>query len=148
MGSIVVCIDINNISETAIRFACLSAQRQKNNLHIAIAIDGSHQNFLFASRVIGTQKRKHVEKNVYILLEKICQEFKITPAISISEGDVVLEIFKAIKTIQDCKLVVFGKSQSVGSDNSVLPKIIRYLGNKINVPVLIIPNSLDYNFFL
>lgn len=148
MGSIVVCIDINNISETAIRFACLFAQQQKHKLHIAIAIDGSHQNFLFASRVIGSQKRKQVEKNVCALLEKICQEFEIIPAISIGEGDVVLEIFKAIKTVNDCKLVVFGKSQSVGSDNSVLPKVIRYLGNKINVPVLIVPNSLDYNFFL
>ena len=60
MGSIVVCIDINNISETAIRFACLFAQQQKHKLHIAIAIDGSHQNFLFASRVIGSQKRNEV----------------------------------------------------------------------------------------
>jgi hypothetical protein len=148
MGSIVVCIDINNISETAVRFACLSACKQNHKLHIAIAIDGSHQNFLFGGRAISTQKRKQVEKNICSLLEKICQEFKITPAISISEGDMVLEIFKAIRTIDDCKLVVFGKSQSFGSDNSVLPKIIRYLGNKINVPVMIIPNSIDYNFFL
>jgi len=146
MASIAVCIDINNICESALRYACSQANNQQCKLEIVIAIDSSHQNFLFGSKVIANQKRKQVQKNVCTLLEKICGEFNIIPAIAISEGEVIVEIIKAIALINDCKLVVFGKSHSAGSDNSILPKIIRYVGNKIKPPLLVVPNNIDLNF--
>jgi len=43
-------------------------------------------------------------------------------------------------------MVVFGKSQNSQSDEIVLPKIINTIGNKIKIPVIIIPENVDKIF--
>jgi hypothetical protein len=40
-------------------------------------------------------------------------------------------------------MLIFGKSHNSLSDNTVLPKIAQKIGDKIRVPVMIVPENLS-----
>jgi len=144
-SSIVVCIDTFNPSEDALRYSCIKAIKNNLKLHILVVIDVAEKNLIFGAKIIENQKREKIEKKIYDLIDKVCFEFKITPVISIREGDIVIEIMKELK-LNNIAMVVFGKSQNSQSDNIVLPKIINRIGNKIKIPVIIIPENVDKLF--
>ena len=143
MATIIVCVDTNSASENALRYA--SYLVKKNNLlklKILAVIEGSHRNLLFGSEAIASQKQSQMEKYLKKIVDNVCIKNGIDPLISIREGDIVAEITKEIKEVVDCKMIIFGKSQKSQSDNTVLPKIVGRIGNKINAPVFIIPENI------
>jgi hypothetical protein len=146
MATIIVCVDTNSASENALRYA--SYLVKKNNLlklKILAVIEGSHRNLLFGSEAIASQKQSQMEKYLKKIVDNVCIKNGIDPLISIREGDIVAEITKEIKEVVDCKMIIFGKSQKSQSDNTVLPKIVGRIGNKINAPVFIIPENIGEN---
>lgn len=145
LASIVVCIDTFNSSEDALRYSCVRAVKNNLKLHILVVIDAAEKNLIFGAKIIENQKREKIEKKIHDLIDKVCSEFKITPIISIREGDIAIEITKELK-LNNIAMVVFGKSQNSQSDNIVLPKIINRIGNKIKIPVIIIPENVDKVF--
>jgi hypothetical protein len=146
MATIIVCVDTNNASENALRFACYLMKNNNNlKLQILAVIDGSHRNLLFGSEAIGSQKKLQIEKYLKKIVENICEKNNVSPTVSIREGDIVAEITKEVKAIGDCKMIIFGKSQKSQSDNTVLPKIVGRIGDKINASVLIIPENIGEN---
>ena len=114
-------------------------------LHILTVIEGSHRNLLFGSEMIGSQKHLQMDKYMKKIIDNICKKHDITPIVSIREGDIISEITNEVKTIADCKMIIFGKSQKSKSDNTVLPKIVGRIGDKINAPVFIIPENIGEN---
>ena len=143
MAKIIVCVDINNASENALRYACYLIKKNNNlQLQILAVIEGSHRNLLFGSETIGSQKKLQMEKYLKKIIENICIKNNIVPTVSIREGDIVVEITKEVKAIDDCKMLIFGKSQKTQSDNIVLPKIVGRIGDKINASVFIIPENI------
>jgi nucleotide-binding universal stress UspA family protein len=146
--TIIVCIDTTNASQTALRYACYKAKSRGFAVKILAVMEASHKNLIFASRVIGNEKRQQLEKHLHKLIESNCKETGITPSISVREGDIVTEIIREIKTTNNCTMLIFGKSQNSLSDNTVLPKIAQKIGNKINVPVTIVPENLGNEFLV
>jgi K+-sensing histidine kinase KdpD len=144
-SSIVVCIDTFNPSEEALRYSCIKAVKNNLKLHILVVIDVAEKNLIFGAKVIENQKREKIENKIRDLIDKVCFEFKITPVISIREGNIAIEIIKELK-LNNIAMVVFGKSQNSQSDEIVLPKIINTIGNKIKIPVIIIPENVDKIF--
>jgi len=100
---------------------------------------------LFGSEMIGSQKHLQMDKYMKKIIDNICKKHDITPIVSIREGDIISEITNEVKTIADCKMIIFGKSQKSKSDNTVLPKIVGRIGDKINAPVFIIPENIGEN---
>jgi nucleotide-binding universal stress UspA family protein len=147
MATIIVCIDMNSASENALGYACHLIKKNNNNLklHILTVIEGSHRNLLFGSEMIGSQKHLQMDKYLKKIIDNICKKHDITPVVSIREGDIISEITNEVKTIVDCKMIIFGKSQKSKSDNTVLPKIVGRIGDKINAPVFIIPENIGEN---
>ena len=147
MATIIVCIDMNSASENALGYACHLIKRNNNNLklHILTVIEGSHRNLLFGSEMIGSQKHLQMDKYLKKIIDNICKKHDITPIVSIREGDIISEITNEVKTVVDCKMIIFGKSQKSKSDNTVLPKIVGRIGDKINAPVFIIPENIGEN---
>lgn len=143
ISSIIVCIDTSNASEKALRYACQNAKIKNYKLEILAVIEASHKNLLFGSQAIAIQKRQQMERYLKKLINSICQEYEIIPAISMREGEIVSEIITQLKTANNCQMVVFGKSNNSLSDNTVLPKIINRIGSKIKVPVIIIPENFE-----
>ena len=146
MATIIVCVDTNNASENALRYACYLIKKNINlKLQILAVIEGSHRNLLFGSEAIGSQKKLQTEKFLKKIVENVCVKNEVVPTVSIREGDIVSEITKEVKAIGDCKMLIFGKSQKSQSDNTVLPKIVGRIGDKINAPVFIIPENIGEN---
>jgi nucleotide-binding universal stress UspA family protein len=144
--TIVVCVDTSNTSDITLRYACYKAKLTGFTLRILAVMENSHKNLLFGAKAIGLEKRQELEKRLQKLTAKISNENGITPTTSIREGDVVAEIIREIKSIPDCAMLIFGKSRNSLSDNTVLPKIAQKIGDKIRVPVMIVPENLSEDF--
>lgn len=143
---IITCIDTTNASETALRYACYQAKNHGLAVKVLAVMESSHKNLIFASRAIGNEKRKQLEEHLKKLIESNYKETGVTPEISIREGDIVVEIIREIKATNNCVMLVFGKSHNSLSDNTVLPKMTQKIGNKINVPITIVPENLSKDF--
>ena len=139
--SIIVCIDTTNASEKALEYACFQAKNHNFNLEILAVIEASHKNLLFGAQAISRQKRQQMEKYLKKLINGICLEYEINPAISMREGEISHEIILQLKNSPNCQMIIFGKSCNSLSDNTVLPKIVSKIGSKIMVPVVIIPEN-------
>lgn len=147
MSTIIACIDSTNASENALRYATLIVKKNNLKLQVLAVIEGSHRNLLFGSEAIANQKHHQIQKNLKKLVDNICIKNGVEPSISIREGDIVTEITKEIKSVGNCQMIIFGKSQNLQSDNTVLPKIVGRIGSKINAPVMIIPQNISDNFW-
>jgi K+-sensing histidine kinase KdpD len=144
--TIIVCIDATNASEITLRYACYKAKLTGFTVQVLAVIENSHKNLLFGAKAIGNEKRQQLEKYIKKLTESTYKETSIMPAISIREGEITTEIIREIKTTPNCAMLIFGKSYNSLSDNTVLPKIAQKIGNKIRVPITIVPENLGEDF--
>ncbi len=144
--TIIVCIDIANASKTALRYTCYKAKKSGFAVQILAVMEASHKNLIFGSKVIAQDKRQQLEKHLKKLMEEVYQEIGIMPSVSVREGEIMTEIIREIKATPTCTMLVFGKSHNALSDNIVLPKIAQKIGNKIKVPVTIVPENLSDEF--
>jgi len=142
-STIIVCIDTTNASQAALKYACYKAKSLGFNVNILAVMETSHKNLLFGAKAIGNEKRQQLEKHIQKLIKNVCEEAGIIPAVSIREGDILTEITRELKTATNCALLVFGKSNNLQSDNTVLPRIVGRIGNKIKVPVTIVPENIS-----
>jgi nucleotide-binding universal stress UspA family protein len=147
MSTIIACIDLTTASENALRFATKMVKKNNLKLKILAVIDGSHRNLLFGSGAMSTQKHSQIQKHLKKLIDNICLKEGVEPEISVREGDIVTEITKEVKSVGNCQMIVFGKSQNFQSDNTVLPKIVGKIGDKINSTVMIIPQNISPEFW-
>ncbi len=145
-SNILVCIDITSASSITLRYACLKAKKTGFSVHILAVIESSYKSMLFVSEAVGKDKRMQVEEHLSKLIEEVNKETGIIPTISIREGDISSEIIKAVKDDEDCAMVILGKSSTSLSDNTVLPIISRKIGNKVRVPVVIVPENMDEGY--
>lgn len=145
---IILCVDTSNLTNTIFRYACYEAKKLNFTLQILTIIESSHKNLIFGSRAIGNQKRQEIEKTLQNLNEQVFQETGIMPVISIREGDVLSEIIAEIRDNKNCAMLLLSKSCNTMSDNSLLPKLVNQIGNKINVPITIIPENFEEKLLL
>lgn len=144
--TILVCVDSSNACKTTLRYACYKAKKRGFAVQILSIMDGSYKNLLFASKAIGKEKRANLEKHLMSLIKEVNEEIGIMPSISIREGEIVKEITKEIKETPSCTMLILGKSQNSLSDNTVLPNISRQIGNKLKVPVVIVPENIGEDY--
>lgn len=144
--TIIVCIDATNASEITLRYACYKAKLTGFKVQLLAVIENSHKNLLFGGKAIGNEKRQELEKYLNKITEETFKETGIMPAITIREGDIVTEIIREIKSSSNCAMLIFGKSNNSLSDNTVLPKIAKKIGDRIHVPITIVPENLDEDF--
>ena len=141
--TIIVCLDTTNSSEVTLRYACYKAKRTGFAVEILAILESSYKGLLFVSEVVGKDKRKAIDKHLTSVIKKVSEETGVTPTTSIAEGDIVTEIVRAIKSNPDCTMLILGKSHNSLTDNTVLPKISKMIGNKIKVPIVIVPENLS-----
>lgn len=142
-STIIVCIDTTNASQAALKYACYKAKSFGFSINILAVMEASHKNLLFGAKAMGNEKRQQLEKHIQKLIKSVCGDAGIIPAVSIREGDILTEITRELKLATNCALLVFGKSNSLQSDNTVLPKIVGRIGTKIKVPVAIVPENIS-----
>ncbi|MDA0901876.1 MAG: universal stress protein [Proteobacteria bacterium] len=141
--TILVCLDTTIASNIVLRYACYKAKRTGFAVEILAVIESSYKSLLFVSKVIGKNERAKIEKHLNRLITEVQEETGITPSVSIREGDITTEIINGIRETQNCTMLILGKSHNSLSDNTVLPKLSGQIGNKINVPITIVPEDLS-----
>ena len=146
LPTIIVCIDTANASIAALRYACYKAKKSGLAVRILAVMEASHKNLIFGSKAIANEKRQLLEKYLNKLIEEVQKETAILPTVSVREGEIMTEIIKEIKDTPRCAMLVLGKSHNALSDNSLLPKVAQKIGNKIKVPVTIVPENLSDEF--
>ena len=143
---IIVSVDTNNPSQASLRYACYKARITGFKLKILSVMEDSHKNLLFGAKIIGNEKRQEAEKNIRKLVNTVCKEYNIEPIVVLREGGIAAEIIREIKHTQNCDMIILSKSNNSQSDNTVLPKIMQKIGNKINVPLLLVPQDLPQEY--
>lgn len=143
---IILCIDTNNLSKNIIKYALNQAKKMNCNLSILTIIESSNKNLIFGAKALYNQQRSQIEQELKKIVSEMNEE-EIIPIISIREGEVLKEIISEIQENTNCKKLLLSKSKNIKSDNSLLPKLINQIGDKIKIPVSIIPQSLSEDFF-
>ena len=143
---IILCIDTNNLSKNIIKYALNQAKKMNCNLSILTIIESSNKNLIFGAKALYNQQRSQIEQELKKIVSEMNEE-EIIPIISIREGEVLKEIISEIQENANCKKLLLSKSKNIKSDNSLLPKLINQIGDKIKIPVSIIPQSLSEDFF-
>ncbi len=140
--TIIVCLDASSNSNIVLLYACQIAKKSNFALQILAVMDSPTKGLLFASKTMEKDKRVQIERKLKKLIEASTKGTGIIPTISIREGDVVREIAAEIKSTPDAIMLILGKSYSRQSDSNVLPKLSAQIGNKIQLPVLVVPENL------
>ncbi len=143
---IILCIDTNNLSKNIIKYSFNQAKKMNCNLSILTIIESSNKNLIFGAKALYNQQRAQIEQDLKKIVSEMNGE-EIIPIISIREGEVLKEIISEIQESANCKKLLLSKSKNIKSDNSLLPKLINQIGDKIKIPVSIIPQSLSEDFF-
>lgn len=143
---IILCIDTNNLSKNIIKYSFNQAKTMNCNLSILTIIEPLNKNLIFGAKALYNQQRAQIERELKKIVSEMNEE-EIIPIISIREGEVLKEIISEIQENANCKKLLLSKSKNIKSDNSLLPKLINQIGNKIKIPISIIPESLNEDFF-
>jgi nucleotide-binding universal stress UspA family protein len=141
--TIIACLDTTSASDITLRYACLQAKKLDFAVQILAVMESSYKGLLFASKTVGKEKRSNVEKRIKKSIDNVYKETGVMPSVSIREGEITREIINEIRATPSCAMLVLGKSYNSLSDNSVLPKLSSKIGNKIRVPVVIIPENIS-----
>jgi K+-sensing histidine kinase KdpD len=144
--TIIVCLDNSSSSNVTLRYACYKAKRTGFAVQILAVMESSYKNLLFVSRVVGKDKRLEIEKHLNKVIDEVYKETGVMPSVSIKEGETVTKIIEEIKSTPHCTLLVLGKSYNSVSDNTVIPKLSRQIGKKIQVPITIVPENLSEEY--
>jgi hypothetical protein len=144
--TIIVCLDINNASNVVLKYACYQARRNGFGVQILSVIENSHKDLLFVSRTIAKEKRQSLEQHLNKLIDEAYKETGVIASISIKEGDIITAIIDEMKSTPNCVMLIFGKAQDSSSDNTILPKISKQIGSKINIPMVIVPQNLTNQY--
>ena len=144
-STIIVCLDTSRNSDVALRYAAHIAAKSGFAVQILVVIE-SAKSLLFVSKAVIKDRRSEVEKQLKKLISNVFKDTNIVPVVSIREGEVVREIATEVKSMPSCVMLLFGKSYDGQSDNNVLPKLSAQIGNKIKVPVVIVPDNMSAEY--
>lgn len=144
-STILVCVDTTNASAIALKYAFYKAKKNDFTVDILAVIESSHKGLLFGSNAVGKDKRIQVEEHLNKIIKELNIATGIMPTVQIREGDISSEIIREIKNNSNCVMLILGKSMVSLSDNTVLPSISKRVGDKIRIPVMIIPENINEN---
>ncbi|MCE2687104.1 MAG: hypothetical protein LW595_00955 [Rickettsiales bacterium] len=143
---IILCIDTNNLSKNIIKYSFNQAKKMNCNISLLTIIESSNKNLIFGANALRNQQRNQIEKDLKKIVDEMNEE-DIIPIISIREGEILKEIIAEIQENKNCKKLLLSKSRNIKSDNSLLPRLVNQIGNKIKIPISIIPEYLTDDFF-
>ncbi len=139
-----VCVDDTEHARVALKLACTKAKRLGGSISILHITDTSDmQNFLLAPSKIRNEK----EGEGNAVLQKIAKEafeYSGIHVTSILKSGVVGEkIVEAVEEDIDCSMLVVGAAPDAGGKTKrLIPWLTSQLGNKLLIPILIVPGNL------
>ncbi len=139
-----VCIDEKDHTRVALQFACIKAKKTGANLALIYVIDPVDFNTFFS--VADSWRKEHwdkAEKLVLQLCEEVHKHSGIIPSIVFREGVITQEIVEVADEDNDINMLILGAAPDGSTNkNRILPTITASIGDKLHIPVLIVPGNL------
>ncbi len=138
-----VCIDEQEHSRVALRFACYKAKSIGCQVEMLYVIDSSDFNNLFAvGDVMRAERMADAEKLLKRLAEDVHAWSGILPSLAIREGRISEEIIICAEGDNQVTMLVLGAAPEGEKKSGILPIVVEAIGDKLHIPVLIVPGNL------
>ena len=139
-----VCVDENDHSRVAMRFACAKAQKTSSRVEMIYVIEPADFNtFMSVAEQMEGQKREEAETLLMRLAEEAHVWAGVMPSLIVRQGVITEEIVAAIEEDADINMLVLGAAPDGSSTkHRVLTTLTGQMGNKIHIPLLIVPGDL------
>lgn len=138
-----VCVDDTDVSRMALRFACFKGKKR------GILIDILHVTEKQDLQALGSvaekmaqEQREHAEQLMQELAQEAYECAGITPSLWIKEGDPSDEILDLAISDPDINMLVLGVNPGSKSGNRVINWVTSKAGEKLLVPVMLVPATL------
>jgi len=138
-----VCVNNNEHSLTALKFAALKAKYLNANVDLVHVIDTTEfQGMLSVNEAMLDELFVKAEDFLQQFLEKANDISKIYPSVSLETGDIKNKILKMIEQDNSITLVIIGISTKSPSNDTLIPWLIENISSKMQIPIMIIPGNL------
>tara|TARA_B100001564_G_scaffold340530_1_gene334293 strand:- start:390 stop:875 length:486 start_codon:yes stop_codon:yes gene_type:complete len=134
-----VCVSDADYSKVALDYACSLTKRKKGRLivlHITEPVD--YQGFGVVANKMQAENEKHAKK----LLRNLAKEIDVDPILVHKEGFIEKEIIKMVEEHEDIDMLIVGAAFETSSKNKTLQPLVSQIGQKILVPMVIVPGNL------
>ena len=138
-----VCVDDTEVSCMALRFACIKARKRHILIDIMHVIPPSDIQALGGvAEKMRAEQRAEAETFLQELSQIAFELSGVMPTLWIREGDPSQEILDLALSQPDINMLVMGINPSSKSGNRVISWITSKAGEKLLVPVMLVPSTL------
>lgn len=138
-----VCINKEEYSITALKFACEKAKKNNGSLIMLHIIEPiNYQSLGTVEEKMRQEKRTEAENLLQELCEMTVEKYHITPVVIFKEGRIEEEIIKVIEEDNTISMLIVGSATESSPKSKILPPLVSEMGKKIFLPMLIVPGNL------
>ena len=138
-----VCVDDTDVSRIALRFACIKGKKRGILIDILHVIEPMDMQALGSvADKMAREQRQKAEELLQSFAQDACDCSGVVPSLWIREGDPSDEILDLAVSDPDINMLVLGVNTGSKSGNRVINWVTSKAGDKLLVPVMLVPNNL------
>jgi len=138
-----VCVDESNEFNSALEYACISAQKQKISLILLYIIEGANFRHWKGVETIMQEEQKSKAKELLdMYLDEIKNNYKLNIKTMVKRGDRVETILKVLKNKRyKVKNLILGLAMEGNDTNKIINSLTGSFRKKLNLPITIVPDK-------
>lgn len=138
-----VCIDRQEASRVALRFACMKAKKRGgivDILHVMEPVD--NQTLLSVTDAMKEEQHAEAEALITQLCNDAFYHFGIQPNGLIREGKIGEEILKTAKEDEGVNMIVLGVAPKSSNRGKLIAWLSNQFGDRLIMPIMLVPGNL------
>ena len=142
-GKHIVCVDDSPAARVALHFACKKASKRGGMVEMLHVIPPADmQNMFGMLEKAREEQRLEADKLMGSLSQSAVEYSGVTPLVNVREGNPGEEILNAVMEDQNIDILMLGVSPQSSDGRKLISWLSSTLGDKLLVPVLLVPGNL------
>lgn len=143
-SKVLVCVDKNEESRIAVRFAAWKAKKTNGVLEILHVIEppSDLQGFASLADKMKDERREETEGLLQSLADEAHKACEITPILMVQEGEIVEQIITAVEDDMEINLLILASAPESQRYSKLISQLSNQSGKKLTIPMMIIPGNL------
>lgn len=138
-----VCIDRQEASRVALRFACMKAKKRGGIVDVLHVIEPMESQALISvNDTMKEEQRAEAEALITQLTNDAFYNFGIQPNGIIKEGKIGEEVLKTAKEDEGVNMIVLGVTPKSSSRGKLIAWLSNQLGEGLIMPIMLVPGNL------
>lgn len=138
-----VCVNNEKYAEVALHYTCSIANRSDSSITILHVIEpADYQTLGAVADKMRQEKFAAAEKLLQNLSAKVQKWSNITPAVIVKEGLIEDQIIALANEDETIHMLIAGVAPETNVKSKIIPPIVSALGNKIHIPLMLVPGNL------